>query len=341
MSFAGALALIAAFDGLRTRAWWTATLTDDRWRFVRPALGAFVTSLVAGVATGPFSVYHFNVIAQYGLLANMLAMPAMGLVVMPAAVVALFTAPFGLDWVPLMAAGSGITYFLWVSEWVAGLGGATSGVKAGPPVALGLLAVGGLVLALGIGRLRWAGLAPIGLAFALWVGDARPPLLIAENGRLFGIMTERGRALSVDRGLGFVAGSWLEDDGDLATQEEAHARLDFKTARARIAAPLPGFGEIVYIGRKETDPAECTAGRILIAPNWPRAPDGPCVFVGAERLRRDGALAVRFDAVGPVLTGALSANRTRLWTRDPRDAFDDAPGEPPAPLIAAAPAAED
>ena len=47
-----------------------------------------MTSLVAGSATAPFSAFHFNTVAQYGLLANLLAIPAMGVVVMPAAVIA-------------------------------------------------------------------------------------------------------------------------------------------------------------------------------------------------------------------------------------------------------------
>lgn len=156
MSFAGAVALIAVFEALRGQSWWAATQTEARWRFLKPVLGAFMTSLVAGIATAPFSVYHFNVLAQYGLLANLFAMPAIGLVVMPAAVMALFAAPFGLDWLPLTAAGWGIDYFLavadWVADWVAGLGGAATGVPAAPPVTLALLGVGGLVLVLWIGR---------------------------------------------------------------------------------------------------------------------------------------------------------------------------------------------
>jgi competence protein ComEC len=326
MSFAGALALIAAFEALRDRPWWNATQTEARWRFLKPLLGAFMTSLVAGVATVPFSVYHFNVLAQYGLLANLLAMPAIGLVVMPAAVVALFAAPFGLDWLPLTVAGWGIGYFLAVADWVAGLGGAATGVPAAPPVTLALLALGGLVLVLWIGRGRWLGLAPVGLALALWAAHPRPDVLIADNGRLFGVMTDAGRALSTPTGAGYAAESWLENDGDLATQAEAHARGAFDLARHRIAAPVPGFGDMVYLGRSAPDPAECVPDRILIAPNWPSAPEGPCLFVSEARLRADGALAVWLTSEGPRVEGALS-RRERPWTRDP--------AAPRAPALAA------
>ena len=107
MSFAATIALIAAFEGLRGQAWWQATQTDRRWRFAKPALGVAMTSLVAGLATAPVSAFHFNVVAQYGLLANLLAVPMMGVVVMPAAVVAGLLAPLGLDWLPLDGDGLG------------------------------------------------------------------------------------------------------------------------------------------------------------------------------------------------------------------------------------------
>ena len=74
-----------------------------------------MTSLVAGAATTPFSAYHFNVLGQYGLLANMMAMPAMGIVVMPAAVVALFLAPLGLDWLAVQGDGAGGSTTSWPS----------------------------------------------------------------------------------------------------------------------------------------------------------------------------------------------------------------------------------
>ena len=315
MSFAGTLALIAAFEGLRNRPLWETAQTDARWRFLKPLIAAFMTSLVAGLATAPFSVFHFNVLAQYGLLANLLAMPAIGLVVMPAAVVALFMAPFGLDWLPLTVAGWGIGYFLAVSDWVAGLGGAATGVPAGPPVSLALIALGGLFLVLWLGRGRWFGFAPMALGVVLWSTHPRPPILIAENGRLFGVVTQNGRALSTDRGNGYAAESWLEDDGDIAGQAAAHARGDFELARNRIAAVVPGFGEIVYLGRSDPDFAECAADRILIAPNWPSAPEGPCVFIGAERLRDEGAMAIWLTEDGPRVDGALTQNQGRPWTR--------------------------
>ncbi len=47
------------------------------------ALGIGLTTLIAGLGTGPFAIYHFNRFAVFGVVANLLAVPATGLWIMP------------------------------------------------------------------------------------------------------------------------------------------------------------------------------------------------------------------------------------------------------------------
>jgi competence protein ComEC len=319
MSFAATIALIATFEALRGRRWWQATQTERRWRYARPVIAAAMTSLAAGAATAPIAAFHFNATYQYGLLANLLATPAMGLVVMPGAVIAVLAMPFGLDWLPFQAVGLGMGYVIAVAEFVAALDGAVYGVRAGPPATLALIGLGGLFIVLWAGRGRWAGLAPIVLGLLLWTGDTRPDLLVADTGRLFGYRTEAGRILSSDRGNGFAADSWLGNDGDRASQAEAHARGGLQRRRHRIEAEAPGFGPVVYVGSKDETGAEadCAAAAVLIAPNWTRPPQGRCLFIGPERLAREGALAIWLEPEGLRVEGARTRNRARPWTRDP------------------------
>lgn len=323
MSYAATIALVASYEALRGQGWWRHAQMAPGWgwRLARPVIGVLMTSLIAGVATAPISAFHFNLVGQYGLLANLFAVPAMGIVVMPAAVAAVLLAPLGLDALPFWVVGKGNGFILAVSDWVASLDGAVTGVRAGPPAALVLLMLGGLFLVLWIGRGRRAGLAVIALGVALWAASSRPELLVSDGGRLFGILGPEGRVLSSDRGNGFAADSWLKNDGDTAGQEAAAARSGVTRSRGRAGMEAPGIGRIEYVGSRA--PTEATAGlcasaAVLIAPNWPRAPAGSCLFLGAEALRREGAMAIRPDADGhPVVEGARSRNRARPWTRDP------------------------
>ena len=95
MSFAATTALISAYEWLNRRQVW-AFLSRGKWKYIKPVIALLFTSAVAGLATAPISAFHFNQISQYGLAANLLAVPMMGLLVMPSAVTAFILTPIGL-----------------------------------------------------------------------------------------------------------------------------------------------------------------------------------------------------------------------------------------------------
>ena len=91
------------------------------------AASLVLTSLIAGLATAPFAAFHFQRVAPLTLVANLAAMPAVGLVVMPMALVAVVAMPFGLEVVPLTVMKWGLGWVTFVAEttagWSAGYGG--------------------------------------------------------------------------------------------------------------------------------------------------------------------------------------------------------------------------
>jgi competence protein ComEC len=138
-------------------------------------------------------------------------------------------------------------------------------------------------------------------------------VVIADDGRLFGFRTATGRVLS-GTGNGFAAAAWLREDGDLASPEEAYARGRLPRVKHRIRAEVPGVGTVLYVGASQPQGGLCETAAVLIAPNWAEAPAGRCLFVGKERLRRDGALAIRLTRWGLRVEGARAASRGRPWT---------------------------
>ncbi|MBD3788620.1 MAG: ComEC/Rec2 family competence protein, partial [Sphingomonadales bacterium] len=89
MSFAATVALVLAMGP------WT-RIAHHLPRLVQPVAMLALTSLVAGFATAPIAAAQFHRVSDYGLLANMLAVPVMGALVVPAGVVAALLAPLGL-----------------------------------------------------------------------------------------------------------------------------------------------------------------------------------------------------------------------------------------------------
>jgi len=199
MSFAATLALVAVFGWLKHFD----MSAIPKW--LRPALSVFLSSLVAGLATAPIAAAHFNQISHYGLIANLLSVPLMGAVVVPAAVAAACLAPLGLAWVPLMVMGWGLRWILWVAEAVSTQPGALSHVMTPPVSGLPIIALGFLWLVFWQGRVRLVGMPVIALAVVLWAMTQRPEVLVAQSGGLIGRMTDDGRAISRPRGDGFTA----------------------------------------------------------------------------------------------------------------------------------------
>lgn len=311
MSFSATTALVAVFNGLRGRG---ARL--PRW--LKPVLAVILSSAVAGLATLPVAAAHFNAIAHFGLIANLLSVPLMGVLVIPAAVLAAFLAPFGLEIVGLWPMGLGLRWILAVADQVAATPGARGFVPGPVPAVLPLLSLGALVVILWQGRERWAGVLGVAVALALWTGSERPGVLIAEGGTLVGVMTEDGRALSKARGAGFVAEVWLENDGDAARQEIAAAR--WPPAEGRVRRIPVGRFEIVHVSGKRAA-AEfpgCGRAQIVVTDTDLRAPD--CLLVDAHRLQDTGALALSVDKDGAItVRSARGVTGARLWTRWARE----------------------
>ena len=82
-----------------------------------------LASLIAGLATTPYAAFHFHRITPYGVLANLAAMPVVSALVMPAGLLGLLAAPFGLDGLCWTLMGWGIDWMIAVTRWVAALPG--------------------------------------------------------------------------------------------------------------------------------------------------------------------------------------------------------------------------
>ena len=316
MSFAATTALVAVFAGGAARriaglpapVAWVAALV--------------LSSAVAGLATAPVAAAQFNRIAEYGLLANLLAVPVMGTLVIPGAVVAAVLAPLGLPGPGLWMMETGCAWVLTVAHTVAGMEGAVIGVPSPPGWMLPVLALSGLWAVLAPGWARALAILPAAAALALWALADRPAVLIAADAGLVGVMGPEGRALSKPRGAGFVALSWLEDDGDFANQAEAAARPGFTGAtgarRAEIGERtlwhLYGKGAVAAV------PARCRDRAILVvAARLPGPPPGDCLLFDQVRLAETGALALDPVADGLRIIAARNLEGVRRWTEWGRD----------------------
>lgn len=332
MSFAATVALI-----LSQGPWLAVSPQLPAW--TRPVAMLVLSSLVASLATSPLAAAHFGRMTQYGLLANLLVVPVVGVLVMPGGVIAAVLAPLGLAQPALWVMGLGVKWMLFIAEWVAGLGGAVTLVRLPPPLVVPLLGLGACLLLLapalaaqGLSPRRpWRRLLGAGLllaALGLWVSDRRPLMLISAEGDAVAVMTATGRVPSKPKGGAYAVTEWLEADADAADQIAAAARpLWSGEAGIRSALlALPGGDLQVHhlTGKRAGARASdlCRDGALLVSDAdlsalLGKRPD--CVVMDQRRLRETGAVALESAGRGYVVVTTRDQAGARAWTqRAPR-----------------------
>jgi competence protein ComEC len=138
-------------------------------------------------------------------------------------------------------------------------------------------------------------------------------------------MGDQGRVLSKPKGAGFVAQSWLEDDGDLAGQEAAFARGGAEAVRGEWRGQFGQYALIHMTGKTAPDRAaafcaEAVEGTLVVLNgDWPEgAARNGCDVFDLTRLKRTGALAVSLTDGGLEMTAARDVAGDRIWNRKGR-----------------------
>jgi competence protein ComEC len=211
LSFAAVVALIAIWELWKPNE-------EKRHSVPRRIIGYLggiaLTSLVAGLATLLFSVYHFQQTSPLGVLGNLFSLPLVGFIMMPAAVFAALLMPFGWEQPALWVMGWSIDRMLDLGALVASW---SAGLSYSPLL---------LPLALGIGLAAFAWFTffsnwyrMIGPALAvplvvLLAWDQPPDVLIADTTQAIALRTDAGLALVAGKPDSFAVDVWRETYGD-------------------------------------------------------------------------------------------------------------------------------
>ncbi|HWJ71765.1 MAG TPA: ComEC/Rec2 family competence protein [Kaistia sp.] len=318
MSFAATVALVAGFEALSRYRRRRRGPAAERsivgsvfgWGAALVA-GLAVTSLLGGLGTTPFALYHFQRMAPLSIVANVLAMPLVDFLVMPMALIAVLLMPFGLDQPFLAVMGFGIDGMMAVAAHVAAWSEGSGGAAMPSAAALLIFIAGFLWLALMGERWRLAGLAPMLLGGVMAFLPARPDMLIAANGLSVAYRGVDGRFQLLARKIdAFGAGIWLRADGD--PRDPADPALKDGTACDSIGCVgrLPD-GRVVALALDRAAFADdCRLAALVVTPLVaPAACHAMTAVVDRPRLARSGAIAL---AARPVpLPAPTSLPRSR------------------------------
>ncbi len=323
MSFAAVVGLIAVAEWELARR---ARAVDNTGRPAfaevrRYMRGIATTSFVGSLATAPYAVYHFDRATHYAVIGNLLAMPIMGFIAMPAAAVSVMAMPFGLEEWPLRVLGFGIETMLAVGRWVSNLPGAISIVPAWPVGAILLLSFGGLWMALWRRHWRWLGFVPAVAGIFLAILTRPPDLLVARDATTVAVRGADGTLRLVRPARDdYSADQWLKRDGDERDADAAVAtRKDGVRCDAYGCITNGRDGtQIAITARAEALAEDCTRAAIVVsAVPTRRKCIGPRLVIDKFDISRAGGYAVW---LGPELTvETVEGERgMRPWSLTPR-----------------------
>lgn len=329
MSFAATAALLAMVENWprpsrEIRAPWAIVLVQRARDW---AVAAFLISFVAGLATGPFAVQHFNRATLWGLPANLATEAISSLVVLPSLAIGSVGLLAGGGQAALRLADWGLEATADVAHAFAGLPHAVLTIASAPSWALPVSFLGLLFVCLWKGRLRWLGL-PLFAAVSLAPRPPTPAAWIAPEGANAAIVAA-GAAVPLKTTQRFGYELWARRRGfePLAEPEPRISSLfdcgrDACTPRAGAPARLAAWwrrvpprpdqlealcagAEVVVLRTGEGGAAPACAGRLVLgqgalaaggAAELYRRPDGwRVVWVQPLRGRRPWSLQAGGD----------------------------------------------
>jgi competence protein ComEC len=328
MSFSATAALVALAEIWPRRhklidAPWPIAVTQKAKDWL---IGLAVVSFVAGAATGPFAIQHFNRIANYGVLANLTADFLASACMMPALAVTMIGEGLGLSRTLL-------TPCLFVSAWAArGIleiahacataPGAAVGASSAPPIAMMIAFLGILFACLWKGRLRWIGV-PLAAAVLVWPRPAAPLAWIANDADDAAIAF-KGKIIALKPGArAYATELWAARRGLAAPKDPSAARDALFDCDRRGCSPKAGVHPAIGAWWSKLTPPDgrlediCQRSEIVIIRysfDAPPACAGRIVLHG-EDFHRGGAAELYADGPHWRIAWAQPIRGDRPWSR--------------------------
>lgn len=255
LSFAAVTALVAYFSTARNRH----VSKNPLLLPLHYLFSIAASSLVASLATFPFSLYHFGSASISGLVANMLAIPLTSFVTIPAGVLALITMAYGLDSLPLAVMDWSITWLLQISDMVNDKIGWV--IHTVPPqwFVLAGVAYGGLIIVLTPGRWRLAGGAVIAAAWLTGIWLRQEPFLLVEE-KYAAIHLQDGKWLLYgDKDGNWVTQQWQERISSKFVREDEDWSCDSFGCVA-----ITDAGQVAFSANADAMVDDCSNAAIIV-----------------------------------------------------------------------------
>ncbi len=313
MSFAATIGIVVAYDYLLL---WRQQRPTENSPYNRPGPirivflylgGAAATSLIAQLAVGPIALYHFQTFSLVGIAANVVAIPLMAFIVMPAAFLGIVFSFVGLEQPFLAVMETGLFLITTMAE---GLAAHPNSIITTMPYDNSLMLASGLAIIL---LLLWRGtvtlLAALLLVVMTLVTDNRRPadILISGTGNIIAQQLGAGTAAIIGgRRNGFRDDAWKRYWGIRISEDLGKLERSCDSRACKTIIKLEASeGDVtvlpIVISRTlGTTRQACNAGSIVVASyTHRRFCRGAATFLASEDIKKYGPVGLWSQAIGP------------------------------------------
>lgn len=260
-------------------------------------LGLMLTSLAATFYTSPLAIAHFNRMAIYGVLANMLVVPLSSIVIMPAALVAFVTMPFGVDTIPLIVLKWGLEIMMAMSRFVEHFPYANITLPSPSNAGFLLMIAGGLWFVLWGTRIRYIGLALLASGLATIVFFKPYDVIISDDAKRIAYRSADNRWVMLRGDVdSFEAEIWLRSQGQEMMLSRKQALLIMPELRCdKTSCMVTREGKTLLVSIKKSDDDYCTSGADIIVTDRFLTCDHISHIIDRGFVESHGATALRFS----------------------------------------------
>jgi len=207
MSFTACIALVTAFHYLK------GVFVRQTDSVPKKAFGYFLgvsfSTLIAGTATAPLIVYHFNQFSTYSLLANLICVPLSDFVIMPFGILMLVLMPIGLDFIPAFFIEKGLNIVVQSAAFVSELPYSSFFIPSFPDYGIFLIIAGFLIFCFMQSRIKLIGIPILIIGLLTQLSFSPPDILIDNQAKLFAYWDKTNHMyLSSKQKSRFSAKSW-------------------------------------------------------------------------------------------------------------------------------------
>jgi DNA internalization-related competence protein ComEC/Rec2 len=204
MSFSAVLALLANYQINANKLF--------KIKVIKYFASIMISSIIASLATVPYTIYNFNCFSISGIITNLVAIPIVTLIIIPLRIIYILLIPLGIEWIIAPLIERPIDSVLYITNAIASLQYLVITVCTFPTSSIVIITLGLLWLCLWERNWRFFGISFIVLGFCFSAIYRTPDILVSsdniavkENDNLLYSLAKKNR--------NFVIKTWAKQNG--------------------------------------------------------------------------------------------------------------------------------